>query len=292
MRKRKGFESEKLLVLPEIFLNKITKHPLISPLFITDIGFFPIAKYHYRERAEGTPAYILIFCTAGEGWIEVGTTERQHVRKHDLIVIPPHTTHSYGASETSPWSICWIHFCGHAAALYYDLLPLQEAMMQLSGGATVQWLELFDDCYESLSEKNYSLSHCIYANQLLQHMLSLVSLQYARQSNNMSNHYVEHSIEYMKQRLAVNLTIDNLAEHAHLSRSHYLAVFKQITGTSPMHYFMRLRIQQACRYIELTDWSMKEISAKVGFRDALYFSRAFSKIMGQSPSEYQRKMKG
>ena len=134
-------------MLPERFIDEMTGHPLIQPLFITDIGFFPEARYHYRERANGTPSYILIFCIAGEGWIEVGSSGRQHVRKNDLIVIPPNTPHIYGASAMNPWSIYWIHYRGNAAELYYGLLPLQKAMMQLSGAdschpmdGTVRWL--------------------------------------------------------------------------------------------------------------------------------------------------------
>ena len=164
--------------------------------------------------------------------------------------------------------------------------------MQLSGADAIRWIELFDNCYETISEKIFSLPHCIYANQLLQHMLSLISLQPADPSNRISSSYVDRSIHYMKQQISVNLTIEHLAEHVHLSRSHYLSVFKRVTGISPMHYFMRLKIQQACQYLDLTDWPIKEISIKVGFQDALYFSRTFHKIMGQSPSSYRKIVKG
>lgn len=292
MRKKTGFPSEKLFVLHERLIEELSQHPLIKPLFITDIGFFPKAKYHYRERAEGSSSYILLFCIAGEGWVKLGSSGKQHVQKHDLIVIPPNMPQSYGAAEANPWSIYWIHFTGILAEHYFELLPLQENKMQLSGASAIQWIKLFDSCYDTISEKIYSLPHCIYANQLLQQMLSLPSLQPADPSNQASSNCVDRSIEYMKQQLSANLTVGQLAEFVHLSRSHYLSVFKRVTGISPMHYFMRLKIQQACQYLDFTDCSIKEISLKVGFQDPLYFSRAFHKIIGQSPSDYRKIMKG
>jgi AraC-like DNA-binding protein len=292
MRKTEGFESEKILVLPDHLIRELKRHPLAQTLFITDIGFFPHAKYHYRERLNGCDSYILIFCISGEGWVQVGGTSPRTVRKYDLIVLPPHIAHAYGASETDPWSIYWIHFQGNLAEHYLDLLPLSDYMLQVSGNDTVRLIELFDPCFSILSEKSYSLPHCIYANQLLLQMLGIASLQIPVSADKMSNDYVEQSIEHMKRHIGENLNLRQLSEQVNLSRSHYLSVFKRVTGTSPIHYFLRLKIQQACTYLDLTDWSIKEIGGKLGFRDSLYFSRAFRKIMGQSPSHYQEKKKG
>jgi AraC-like DNA-binding protein len=292
VRKKEGFEAEKILVLPEHFIRNLTRHPLAKILFVTDIGYFPNAKYHYRERSNGCDSYILIFCVNGEGWVRVGDTELREVRKYDLVVLPPHISHSYGASDTNPWSIYWIHFRGDLACHYFELLPLSDHMLQVSGSDAVRLIELFNPCYELLSEKSYSLSHCLFANQLLQHMLGILSLQISFSGDKMSNEYVEQSIQYMRQHIGANLKLSQLSDQANLSKSHYLALFKRVTGTSPLHYFMKLKIQQACTYLDLTEWSIKEISAKLGFQDSLYFSRVFRKVMGQSPSDYRKKIKG
>ena len=61
------------------------------------------------------------------------------------------------------------------------------------------------------------------------------------------------------------------------------------TGASPMNYFIRLKIQKACEYIELTNMKLNEIATHLGFEDAAYFSRTFTKVMGCSPSVYRKK---
>lgn len=292
MRKSEGFKSEKILVLPEHFIRELQHHPIAKTVFVTDIGFFPHAKYHYRERLHGCDSYIFIFCLSGKGWVQIGSTSPRTVRKYDMIVLPPHIAHAYGASDADPWSIYWIHFRGDLSADYFKLLPLKNHMLQVSINDALRLMDLFDSCFSLLSEKSYSFPHCIYANMMLQQILGIASLQAPVTGDNMSNEYVERSIDYMKRHMGEKLSLSQLSGHVNLSRSHYLSLFKKVTGLSPVHFFLQLKIQRACTYLDLTDWSIKEISGQLGFRDSLYFSRVFRKIMGQSPSDYREKKKG
>lgn len=69
IRKPEGFVEEKLYVLPEYWMKELEQEELTASLFITDIGYFPNARYHFRERLEGSPSHILILCEAGRaGW--------------------------------------------------------------------------------------------------------------------------------------------------------------------------------------------------------------------------------
>ena len=47
-----GFTGERALVLPRMIVDKMEEDPLTSMLHITDIGYYPKAKYHFRERKE------------------------------------------------------------------------------------------------------------------------------------------------------------------------------------------------------------------------------------------------
>ncbi|MFD2875977.1 hypothetical protein ACFTAO_08415 [Paenibacillus rhizoplanae] len=61
IRKPEGFIEEKLYVLPEYWMKELEQEELTASLFITDIGYFPNAQYHYRERGEGSASHIFIF---------------------------------------------------------------------------------------------------------------------------------------------------------------------------------------------------------------------------------------
>ena len=52
-RKRDGFRGERMIVLPTEAFSDYVRHPLVRRLYLTDVGFFPSAAHHYRERKEG-----------------------------------------------------------------------------------------------------------------------------------------------------------------------------------------------------------------------------------------------
>ena len=96
-------------------------------------------------------------------------------------------------------------------------------------------------------------------------------------------------IYYLQEHVETNLTLKDLAEYFKYSESHFSNLFQKETGTSPINYFTRLKIQKACQYIELTDMKLNEIAMRLGFEEQAYFSRVFTKVMGISPSSYRKK---
>jgi hypothetical protein len=61
MKKRKdGFMGERSIVLRPEIVELEARDPLASSLYVTDIGFYPSALYHYRERTEPIDEYVLI----------------------------------------------------------------------------------------------------------------------------------------------------------------------------------------------------------------------------------------
>ena len=98
---------------------------------------------------------------------------------------------------------------------------------------------------------------------------------------------IEQSIAYMKQHLDQSLQVAVLAAHASISPSHYFALFKRHTGSAPIDYFTRLRMQRACELLSQTGLSVKEVATALGYEDPFYFSRVFKSIKHLSPSDYR-----
>ena len=51
---KEGFKGERLVSMPEKLLEDYRKEPLIAPLYVRKIGYFPRVKYHYVQKNEGT----------------------------------------------------------------------------------------------------------------------------------------------------------------------------------------------------------------------------------------------
>jgi transcriptional regulator GlxA family with amidase domain len=103
---------------------------------------------------------------------------------------------------------------------------------------------------------------------------------------------IDSVIQHMAAHCDGTLTLDELAAHANLSATHFSYLFKLKTGFAPIDYFLRMKMQKACRLLDMTDLAINEIASRLGFGDPYYFSRAFRKIMQMSPSEYRMVKKG
>jgi AraC-like DNA-binding protein len=102
---------------------------------------------------------------------------------------------------------------------------------------------------------------------------------------------IARSLEYIRSLEAAgspNLSLDELAEVAGLSKYHFLRQFSQVVGMTPGAYLRTLRLCHAARKLRTTDMPILEVALSVGFADHPSFSRAFARHMGMTPSEYQK----
>ncbi|QKJ28784.1 AraC family transcriptional regulator [Mucilaginibacter mali] len=288
-RKSEGFNGQRAIVLPDKVIKAYRKSAIISNVFITDIGFYPKAKFHYFERNTGSPAYILIYCVDGKGWLNINGKE-MIVERGQYIIIPANTPHKYGSDEKHPWSIYWLHFKGSQAGALADLLSLGNTSFCRGITYSEDRIKLFDNIYRIL-EKGYSDANLQYINMCLWHFLSSFSYpdQFDAGENNRGEDAIDRSIAYMRDNLHHVLTLKQLAGQALVSPSHYSALFKKKTGYPPLEYFNHIKIQKACQYLEFTDSSIKEVSHKMGISDPYYFSRLFSNVMGVSPTAFRNR---
>lgn len=286
-RKSEGFNGQRAIVLPVKVIKSFRTSPLISNVFITDIGFYPKAKFHYYERKAGTSTHILIYCVDGSGWLQAGGRKMTIVRDQ-YLVIPANMPHKYGSDEEHPWSIYWVHFKGTVSSGLVDLLSSKGSSFTKTIAYSEERIKLFDTVYNIL-EKGYSDANLQYINMCFWHFLASFSHPELFHANtgDMPDDVIDKSIAFMREHLNSPLSLKQLADHALVSTSHYSALFKKKTGYPPLEYFNNIKIQKACQYLEFTGKNVKEISYTLGFNDPYYFSRLFSHIMGMPPMEFR-----
>ena len=98
-------------------------------------------------------------------------------------------------------------------------------------------------------------------------------------------------VKYIKDNIAQPLDIDYLVEMSYLSRSRFYHVFKEYTGTSPIEFHNKGRMNVAKDYLTFyPEYSISKIASELGFNDSLYFSKLFKKEYGISPSQYRKEI--
>jgi AraC-like DNA-binding protein len=293
IQKQVGFEKERLYVLPEYMTKELAESELTRALFISDIGYFPLAKYHFRERPEGCDAHIFIYCTEGEGWVTLNDDKTIRVSSQHLVVIPAGTPHGYGASSGNPWSIYWFHLQGEHVIQLITIFDLAAGPQQLPVSSFAKFVECFDQVYDMLSNKTYSLPAHVHVSQTMRYLLSSICISLANSTHNKKRErYLEHTILYMTEHLTDSIKLPELARHTGVSKQHLIHIFNQETGFPPIEYFLRMKMQKAGQMLDLTNLTIKEISSSVGIADPYYFSRLFKQIIGCSPTEYRSIPKG
>lgn len=290
-RKRDGFAGQTMWVAPPPLVRQCCTQPLLQSLIPKDLGWFPNAANHYRERPNGAEEHILIYCSAGCGGYEIGE-ERGSLHAGEALLIPRHAPHRYWADDATPWSIHWVHFSGIEGDLILGQLPRDHHMLQVDAKSAAVIESLFGELYIALAG-GIVMHRLIYGAQVLHHLLGRLlfantcysPLQRAHQARTL-----EPILAYIHENSREPITLKQMAERAGLSISHLSTLFKEQTGLSPMDYFIRYRMQRACALLKFDSRSVQEIAYEVGYEDPYYFSRLFKKVIGVSPLHFRKSL--
>jgi len=98
---------------------------------------------------------------------------------------------------------------------------------------------------------------------------------------------IQKSIAYMFEHLTERTQVSKLAALINVSPSYFFALFKRQTGYAPIDFLIHLRMHRACRLLDTTRLSIKEIADVLGYDDAFYFSRLFKSVTSIAPTGYR-----
>ena len=253
------------------------------PLMVNCAGVletkFPFTTYNPTGRLD----YYLLYVVSGS--LTVRIAKEEHVMGEGCaILFPPNYPYHYVyQSPKSPLQYFWVHFTGSHAQAYlnkFGLSPL-PTIWELGYGNHLPMH--FSRLLEQFANEQ-PLSECVISCTMEQLLLSLAKTVHTRGRN---SNPIARSLKYINEGYTAEIRIPDLATMENLSVSRYNVLFRQITGTSPIHYITRLRMDSACELLMSTDLSVKQIGILVGYTDANFFSKLFKRYMGQSPQQYR-----
>ncbi len=93
--------------------------------------------------------------------------------------------------------------------------------------------------------------------------------------------------KYIEKNLNQQISLDDISNHAYLSKFRFAHIFRQFTGYSPINYLLTKRIEYSKRLLLGTEKTITEISNLSGFSDIHYYSRLFKKLHNVAPNDYR-----
>jgi len=97
-----------------------------------------------------------------------------------------------------------------------------------------------------------------------------------------------HVLAYLRHNCTRSIDLDEVAERFGYSPRNFRRIFRDATATTPHDYLVKLRLCRAMRALRASDASVTAVALESGFNDGNYFSSAFRKQTGMSPSRYRR----
>ena len=95
-------------------------------------------------------------------------------------------------------------------------------------------------------------------------------------------------LDYIKEHYAQDVTLEQLAQSANVSKAECLRCFHQTMDMTPYKYLMEYRLSQAAELLKKTDKPVGEIAASVGFRQVSHFGKCFREKTRLSPRDYRK----
>jgi len=96
--------------------------------------------------------------------------------------------------------------------------------------------------------------------------------------------------DYIRAHLGHDMSLQDLANAACLSRFHLIRMFKHTYGETPYQHLTRLRIEEACRRLKASQDLIANIAMDCGFTNQTHFAATFRRHVGVSPSIYRQRV--
>lgn len=237
--------------------------------------------------------------------VHIVNNEEYAIEKGDVFVVGNDTVHGY--KDTKNFRICNIMYRHDemfsampdiaASAGYQALFVLEPRIakeqsfknrLKLNRENYAAVKSMLDDMvseYESNSEcsKSMLVSQFIQLTVMLSRIYSFGISENEQDVINLAK-----AVSYIENHFDESISVAKLAKLSYYSERHFMRIFKNAYGCSPLEYIINLRMNRACVLLKGSAMTISETAKKCGFDDVNYFSRLFKKKVGISPSKFKK----
>lgn len=265
-----------------------------SLVYLQEVGSFESLSPHVSKRSN-LVSFLCFIVLSGRGQLSY-EGEVYKLAVGDCVFIDCQKAYSHSTGypceencNEDLWSLQWCHFYAPSLSNVYKKYRERGGRPVFHPENVILFTDLLTELYDLASSSDYLRDMRI--NEKLAALLTLLMEQSKLLENvSMSRKQVELSAikTYLDEHYAEKIMLDNLAEHFFINKFYMTKIFKEKYGTTIVNYLIFKRITRAKQLLRFTDMTIDEIGVEVGMDSANYFSRAFHKVEGISPSEYRK----
>ena len=252
------------------------------------------------------PDFQISYVIQGQGWFEV-QGQRYRLSPGSLFIQPP-SQECVLISDDDRFEMvfCLFDLARHVpevpleqrlaretSHLYEVVFPLSLTLSAHQSHGVGSHVESLIKKLDLLKDKHDPLGR-FEARIVIQQLLLIVLRQQAhemqdqKQSRQGVHARLGDTAAFIARNLASPLTVSELARRIDLSQNHFIRLFQDWAGVTPVDYLHQQRIEKAKTLLLDCRLPIKQVAAQSGYHDPLYFSRVFRKYEGLSPKAYRQ----
>ncbi len=249
----------------------------------------------------------IVVVTAGKA-SHVVDERRYPVAAGDVYVIQGDTVHGF-ADATADFEIGNVMYRPDVLSFPYErlrMLPGYQALfvieparrrggdfasrLSLDGEGMRGALERIKRLDDELKERAEGFECAVQA--CLLDLIVFLSRLYSGSGEGRNNGVLRlgETVAWMEKNFTRPTTVADLAERAGVSERHFLRVYKQAFGASPMRRLIELRVRRAAELLRAGRHTVADAALASGFNDSNYFTRQFRRIIGAAPKKYAMRL--
>lgn len=233
----------------------------------------------------------LFYVRSGQGNFIV-EDEIYPVKQDDLVIVNPNVEHTEVSVSNDPLEYVVLgvegmsfDFGDRSGTRNHEIINYRNQRDELFFyfEAMLRETENKDENYEAICQNLLEVVVIILMRSS-GHPFSVVATQRA-------NKVCSRIKRYIDSNFADEISLDYLAEKAHLSKYYLAHTFAKYYGMSPINYLNEVRLRASKELLETTDLTISQIAETTGFSSQSYFSQSFRRSSGLTPSEYRLQTK-
>lgn len=239
------------------------------------------------DKGRTLDEFHFVMITKGEGLFESKETGKVKINTGDGFILFPGVWHRYKPTYETGWDEQWVGFSGELAEqmMSNGFFSPQKAIIHQCNRASM--LNYFNTLLKLFNNEPFGYQR-LASGICMQLMAEAYNIQESNNNDEYLNSLVAYAKHLMYKKIDTAIDLKKIAKDYGVSYSKFRFDFKKQTGSSPLQYFLQLKIERSKELLLQSNKTQKEIAYALGFESDHYFNRLFKKKTNMTPLQFRR----